>query len=166
MQKKIVAVCAVLALIAIIFWVGSYYGADSRSKLQTKRDLDLHKKLVELDRSFLTNVVTRPNTMTSGSYVLEIQFTGKPEKTAALELEFSNGQLIKMSKLPIQDLVQTGSVVSWMQYDEDEGPSARFIGLIDGNGMWGRVYVEPGQGWREGDPPAYGVWKLHPESGK
>jgi hypothetical protein len=53
-----------------------------------------------------------------------------------------------------------------MQYDMDEGPSARFVGLIDGDGMWGRVYVEPGQGWREGDPPVYGVWRLHPKSGK
>jgi hypothetical protein len=168
MLKKIVAICAafcaVLALLAIAFWVGRAGGVERTSMLQTKRDLELHKQLVELDQSFLTNVVTRPNTLTSGLYTLEIRFAGKTEEVSALELEFSNGQLVQNPKLPIQHIVQTGSVVSWERYNMDEDPSSTFVGVIDGNVMWGRVYLEPGQGWREGQPPAYGVWRLHPKS--
>lgn len=164
MFKKITAGCVILALLVIAFWGGQATGAESASKLQAKRDLTLHKQLVELDRSFLTNVVTRSNTLTSGVYTLETRFAGKAEKVSAVELKFSNGQLVQPSNLPIQHVVQTGSVVSWEQYDGDEGPNSSFVGLIDGSVMWGRVYVAPGQGWREGEPPAYGVWRLHPKS--
>src|SRR5258706_15135851 len=100
MLKKLAIFCAVLALLAIAFWIGRTNGVSTSSNLQTKRDLELHKTLVELDRSFLTNVVTRPNMMTSGIYALEIRFAGKPETISELELEFSNRQLTKVSKLP------------------------------------------------------------------
>jgi hypothetical protein len=167
MQKKILVLCAFLALLVIAFWVGWYSGVYSRSKLQTKQDLELHKELVELDQSFFTNAVTRPSVMNSGAYTLEIQFAGKPEKVSStLELEFSNGRLVGAPNQRIQDIVQTRNVVSWEQYDSDEGPSTTFVGVIDGDGMWGRVYVSPGQGWRQGEPPVYGVWRLRPKSGK
>jgi hypothetical protein len=164
MAKKIISLCAVLAGLSVAFWIGRGVGADIASKAQTKRDVQLHKELIELDRAFFTNVVTRPSTMTSGRYNLEVRFAGKPEKISEIELEFSNGRLVKASKLPIQHIVQTGNVVSWEQYDSDEGPIAIFVGTIDGNEMWGRVYVEPGQGWHQGQPPVYGVWRSLPKS--
>ena len=166
MKRKIIGVCAALALLTIAFWIGRASGINSASELQTKHDLELHKELVGLDQSFLTNVVTRPNTMTSGLYTLELQFAGKTKQVSELRLEFSDGKLVKPSQLPIQDIVQVGSVISWEQYDADEGSSTKFIGLIDGNVMWGRVYQEPGRGWKQGEPPAYGVWFLHPKSDK
>lgn len=164
MAKRIISLCVMLALLAIAFWFGRAVGVDTTSKAQAKRAIQLHKELIELDRAFLTNVATRPGTMTSGRYKLEVRLAGQPERVSEIELEFSNGKLVKASQLPIQHIVQTGNVVSWEQYDASEGPSAIFVGTIDGDGMWGRVYVEPGQGWHQGDPPVYGVWRTLPKS--
>jgi hypothetical protein len=166
MKHKIITIVAVLALLVIAYLAGQSNGSHTAVEQQTERDLDLHKELVELDQSFLTNISTRPNTMSSGAYTLETRFAGSTTKESSLELEFSNGQLLKVTGLPIQDIVQTGNVVSWEQFDYDEGPSARYVGLIDGDVIWGRVYVKPGQGWREGEPPSYGVWRLYPKSDK
>ena len=162
---KIVVIGAVLALFAMAFVTGRVIGIRSTSDLQSKRELELQDKLFELDQAFLKDVVTRPNTMTSGRYTLEIKLAGQMKKISVVELEFAKGKLVKLSKLPIENIeniVQTGNVVSWTQYDMDKGPIARFVGLIDGNVMWGRVYVGPGSGWRDDERPAHGVWRLYP----
>ena len=166
MRKWLIALCGILALIGIVvaFWVGRAVGTGTASKAQTERDMQLHKELIELDRTFLTNVVTRPSTMTSGRYNLGVRFAGQAERLSEIELEVTNGNLVKISPLPIQHIVQAGNAVSWEQYDMSEGPSAIFVGTIDGNAMWGRIYVEPGQGWHQGEPPAYGVWRATPKS--
>jgi len=163
MIKKIVAGCVILILAVITYWVGRFVGAESASKSRTKRDVTVHTELVKLDEMFLTNVVTRPSTLATGFYRLETKLAGKPTITSRMDLEFSNGRLTKISG-NVQNIVQTGSVVSWEQHDRNKGPSARFVGVIDGEMMWGRVYVAPGQGWREGDPPEYGIWTLRTAS--
>jgi hypothetical protein len=122
-----------------------------------KHDVMVHTELLKLDEPLFTNVVTKPSTLTSGRYTLEMQIAGKPATNCVLDLEFSNGRLTKISGF-VQKVVQTGSIVSWEQYDMSESPTVKFVGVIDGDRMWGRVYVEPGQGWREGEPPEYGVW--------
>ena len=166
MKQKIIVVVSVLILLVTAFLTGRRSGMhvaiEQQTKQQLQRDLQLHRELVELDRLFLPNIPVSPNTMTSGSYTLETWIAGKPEENSVLKMEFADGKLVKLPpRVPIQDIQQTENVISWERYDMHEGPSAIFIGLIDGNEMWGRVYVEPGQGWREGEPPAYGVWRLY-----
>ena len=126
MKRKIIAIGTVLALLVIAYLAGHSNGSQSEVQQQTKRDLSLHKELVELDQSFLTNIVTRPSTMTSGVYTLETRLSGKSAEVSELELEYSNGQLLKLTGLPIQDIVQTGHVVSWERFDYDEGPGATY----------------------------------------
>ena len=164
MKRKIIIAGAVLVLVVIAFLVGRYMGSQSAVQQQTQRDLRLHEGLVELDQSFLANIATRPSSITSGTYTLETRFPGKAPQISSLQVECSNGQLLKLTGPAIhKDTVRQGSVVSWQAY-EDEGPFARYVGIIDGDIMWGHVYVEPGQGLREGEPPAYGVWRLSPKA--
>ncbi len=164
MKRKIIAVGVVLALLVIAFLAGHFNGLRSADEQQIKQDLSRHKELVDLDQSFLASIAARPSALTSGTYALETRFPGKAAEVSALELEYSGGKLLKLTGLPIQDIVQTGQVVSWERFDYDEGPAATYVGLIDGDTMWGRVYVKPGQGWQEGEPPAYGVWRLSPKA--
>lgn len=172
MKRKIITIGAVLALLVVAYLVGQHNGQhkDSRdaAERQMKHDLELCRKLVELDRSFLANVLTRPNALTSGTYMLETTFPDRPPEALVLVLNFSNGQLLTEYQTVGQNLVthgftQQGTLVSGTVYDMDEGPGREYVGVIDGDMMWGRVYQLPGQGWREGEPPAYGVWRLCPK---
>jgi hypothetical protein len=164
MLKRIIVVCAILVLLPISYWVGRDVGQESSANLYAKREIELHKQLVEFDQSFMTNAVTQPGTMTSGLYSLETRFPGKAREVCEVTLEFTNGRLVKVSEPKhTQNLIHTANVVSWEQHDigkHDERPGARFVGVIDGDAMWGRVYVEPAQGWHAGEPPEYGVWSV------
>lgn len=165
--RRIAVVCAVLGLLAVAFWCGRSTGfhtaTTQATRQQAKRDLALHDRLVELDRSLFAQVAASPNKMTSGRYTLETSLAGTTT-AASVDLDLVDGQLRRITSLHVQDIQQTGTVVSWEQFpgaDADEGPSARYVGVIDGDEMWGRVYVKPGEGWHEGTPPAYGVWRLY-----
>ena len=160
MKRRIMLIGAVLILLVIAYFTGQSDGSDREVKQRIERDLELHGKLVELDRQFLASVATRPNALVSGKYALETRIAGGTTTVSLVEIELSEGRLRKLTGECIQDMAQTGNVVSWEQGTMDETPFARFIGLIDGDGMWGRVYVKPGTGWHEGDPPKYGVWRL------
>jgi hypothetical protein len=165
-KRSIKITCGLLAILLIAYYIGRHGGHHSAIVQRMKLDFEQHKALVLLDQSFLSTIATHPNTMTSGVYMLETRFAGKTSEETAVEVQIDNGQLVKLAKQPIQEIAQKGSVVSWERYDMDEGPAARFIGLIDGNMMWGRIYLMPGSGWREGQPSAYGVWRLHPKPDK
>jgi hypothetical protein len=159
-MKKIAKLIGVLVLLGIVFWIWKFEGADAQSKQRTLHDLELHKNLLELDRSFLTNLPCASNALTSGNYTLDVCLAGQSEKLTNVLLGVSNGQI---TNSPLLDLVQNGNEVYWVQYDYDQGPFQEFVGLIDGDAMWGRVYVAPGQGWRQGEPPNYGVWRMTPK---
>lgn len=161
--RKIIINVIFLFILVIVYVAGLSVGSRTAIRRRINRDLMLHKELVALDRSFLTNVATRPNTLISGNYILETQIAGKPAEVSSLRLEVSKGQLTKLSQMPIQDIRQTGNVVSWERFDIDERPRTIYIGMIDGNRMWGKIYTEPGQGWHEGESPNYGMWRLYPK---
>ena len=168
-MKKIITIGAVLALLIVAYRVGQHKRSWDPTERQMKRELEFHNKLFEIDRFFLTNVVTRPNTLTTGTYIMETTFPDRSAEIHTLKLVFSNGQLLKEYQHVGRNLVtngftQEGKVVSGAVHDMDEGPTWEYIGVVDGNTMWGRVYQPPGQGWRKGEPPAYGVWKLRPQS--
>jgi hypothetical protein len=167
MKRKILVAVTVLLLLAIAFWAGQSNGTSETTRLQLKSQLAIHKQMIDSDRSLFEKVITRPNSMTSGIYALEVTFPGRTKESSVLNLQLVNGQLIRVpTELQMEDIQQTDKIVSWVRHDMHEGPSARFMGLIDGTEMWGKVYVEPGQGWREGEPPAYGAWIAYPSSKK
>lgn len=104
--------------------------------------------------------------MTSGSYTLEVCLAGKPVNTSLLDLVFFNGELSNAREGHVANINQTGNVILFLKVEEDEGPFLQFVGVIDGNEMWGRVYQVPGQGWHQGEPPNYGVWRVQPKRAK
>jgi hypothetical protein len=166
--KKILILCAVVAAIVFAFAFGKHLGVqdatEMHTKLRIKENSDLQQQLLQLDQSFLANLVTRPGTLISGTYKLDVQYAGQITKSFPVTLTFSNGKLVSMTTTAfhVQNIVHASSVVSWNQFDLDEGPSADFIGLINGNQMSGKVYLHPGNGWHEEEPAAYGVWYLRP----
>lgn len=114
-------------------------------------------QIAQLDQASLSEVNPKPSKLTTGSYLLETKYPGKNVETYRVGLEIEGGRLVKApsmleGNLVTQDLHHDGSVVSWSQYDMDEGPAVRYVGLIDEEMLWGRAYVQPGVGWREGSP--------------
>lgn len=125
--------------------------------------------LAALDAETLAGVPADSPALATGPYVLEVRFPGEAPRTHAITLELdAGGRLAGPPRMPsteaavTQELAQTGHVVSWMQHDMNEGPSARYVGLVDGGTLWGRVYVRPGSGWHSGAPAAIGFWRMTP----
>jgi hypothetical protein len=166
MRRTLLALSVVLPLLVVAGLVGWFYGSRAATRREIAREASRQKELMVLDESFLAKVAVRPGAPVSGKYVLETSLPGKAPDAAVVEAEFSNGQLVSLTGVPVQGIVQTGQVVSWeWEYaDPDEGPVVRYVGLVDGDAAWGRVYVAPGEGWHEGEPPACGVWRLSPKA--
>lgn len=122
------------------------------------------EQLAELDKSFLKSVTARPNRLTTGNYVLETHFPGLPPKIDNLYLEFSNGRLIppdspRSHRNGMSDTFQVdGNVVSWHYEGILYMASAEFVGVIDGDMAWGRIY-----GWNPGNE-SIGIWRLYPKT--
>jgi hypothetical protein len=163
MKQRIILVASMLVLIAIAYGVGHFKASYDISVSQMNSDFEHWQSLAKLDRSFLTNIVTRPSTLTSGAYVMETTFPGKAPTNYVLDLVFSNGQFAlpkptNPKRAGMADtLVQRGNVVSWayegVMYEAD----AECVGLIDGNVIWGRIY-----GWNSGDE-SIGLWRIYPK---
>jgi hypothetical protein len=166
--KNILILCAVVAAIVFAFAFGKHLGVqdatEMHTKLRIKENSDLQQQLLQLDQSFLANLVTRPGTLISGTYKLDVQYAGQATNSFPVTATFANGRLVglTMAAFRIEKLAQSDSFVSWEQhhFDGDQGPSSSFIGLVDGNQMSGKVYLHPGNGWHEGEPAACGVWNL------
>ena len=173
MNRKIVTIGIVLGLLITAYIVGQSNGSDSAIRQQMKRDFLLHKTLMALDKSVLTNMTVRASTLTSGTYVLETRFTDECSQVP-LDIVFTNGEWLIKTQTTVagylltsgQPFKQDGKLVLGSMFDIEKGPTREYVGLVDGNMAWGRVYQEPGHGWREGEPPAYGVWRLYPKSEK
>lgn len=157
MNRTVLAAIFVLAIVVAAYSVGYFRASGDHAS----RDFEHYKQLAELDRSFLTGVVTRPSTLTTGSYILETRFPGKAPKFDFLELMFSNGRFaLPMPTAPrrhgmADTLVQNGNVVSWHHEGVMYESNAECVGLIDGNMIWGRIY-----GWNPGDE-SIGVWRIY-----
>ena len=81
MKNRIIAIISVLAALVIAYSIGYFKAAIDDSTNQMIRDFEHWAQLADLDRSFLTNVMTRPSTLSTGTYVLETTFPGKPTTT-------------------------------------------------------------------------------------
>jgi hypothetical protein len=160
MKRKITIFVALLAALAAAYGIGQFKASIDSSTRQMNADFEHWRQLAELDRSFLTNVVTRPSTLTSGAYVMETTFPGKAPTNCVLQLVFSNGQFaLPKPTTPgragmADTLVQNGSVVSWRHEGIMYEATAECVGLIDGDTIWGRIY-----GWNPRDE-SIGVWRI------
>lgn len=164
--RLVVVIGAMIVIATLTYFVGHNRG-ERYCAQHLQQPPEYWEQLVQLDRDFLSTVVTRSNRLASGTYVFEIRFPGQSTQTYVVALVFANGRLLKApnprkDKFVTHSLVQNAHVVSWSQTDTDEGPNATYVGLIDGLMMWGKVYVPRGTGWHQ-NPPAIGVWRLYPE---
>jgi hypothetical protein len=167
-QGTIRNVVAGLVVTLGCFWLGRCEGLRDVPALQAKHDRDLVPILIGQDRAFMKNVTTQPSALASGTYVLETTFPGKPIETCEVKLSIANGQLVAVNQAIGQPLltdgfVQEGSIVRATVYDTEEGPPREYVGLIDRTTIVGKVYILPGQGWHEGEPAEYGVWRMYPK---
>jgi len=167
MKQKVIVAVGVTVLITVAYVVGHSRGEDYYAKRRSLSP-EYWNQIAGLYKSFLSNVAARPSTLTSGTYMLETTFPGKPTEVHVLDLVFSDGKLLTKYQTVGPNLVtngftQEGKVVSGSLHDMNERPSREYIGHMDGNMMWGTVYVPPGEGWHEDEPPAYGVWRLYPK---
>lgn len=164
MKRKVIIIITVIAALAAAYSIGYSKSSVDSSINQMNQDFENWTQLAELDKSFLTNIVTQSSTLKTGTYVLETRFPRKPPKTEVIDLVFSNGQFaLPKPTEPHRNgmadtLVQNGNVVSWHHEGIMYEANAECVGLIDGNMIWGRIY-----GWNP-DDESIGVWKLYPKS--
>jgi hypothetical protein len=157
LKRAVIFVIGVIAAYAVGHFIGSCDADASRRD----RDLKHWQQLAELDRAFLTNVVTRPGALVTGRFVIETCFPGIPPRSHPLDLVFSNG----LCSLPMpagphrngmaDTFVQNGNVVSWHHEGILYEGSAECVGVIDGEMIWGRIY-----GWSPGDG-SIGLWRIY-----
>jgi len=158
---KVIFTIAVLGALVVAYCVGHLRGFFVASDSQMYREFEHWASLADLDRSFLTNVTARPSALTTGTYVLETRFPGKPPMIDLLALTFTNGQFALPKPVKVQrngmaeTLIQNGNVVSWHYEGIMYMANAEYVGLIDGDTAWGRVY-----GWGSGDE-SIGNWRLY-----
>ncbi len=163
-KHKVIFTVLVLGASVVAYCVGYLRGFFVVSESWTNREHEHWVQLADLDRSFLTNVTARPSALTTGTYVLETQFPGKPPKIDLLSLTFTNGQFALPKPVEVQrngmaeTLIQNGNVVSWHYEGILYMANAEYVGLIDGDTAWGRVY-----GWGSGDE-SIGNWRLYPKA--
>jgi hypothetical protein len=162
-KRRIILGIAILAALAAAYGLGQFKATIDRSTRQMHADLEHWRQLAELDRSFLKNVVTRPSTLTSGTYVMETTFPGQQPTSSVLHLVFANGQFAlpkptTPGRAGMSDtLVQDGHVVWWLHEGIMYEADAECVGLIDGGTIWGRIY-----GWNPG-AESIGVWRIYPK---
>lgn len=163
-KHKVIFTVSVLGALVVAYGVGYLRAFFVVSESQTNREHKHWVLLADLDRSFLTNVTARPSALTTGTYVLETQFPGKPPMIDLLTLTFTNGQFALPKPVKVQrhgmaeTLIQNGNVVSWHHEGILYLANAEYVGLIDGDTAWGRVY-----GWGSGDE-SIGNWRLYPKA--
>jgi len=162
---RIVILCAT----ALILLIGAYQfgysrgGANVASQAQSPK---YWEQVAQLDETLLTDIACHPGMFSSGTYVLEIRYPDVMPEIHRVKLVFADGKM-QAPPNPREDscvshsLVQAGGVLSWVLSDTEEGPPARYVGMMDGKLAWGRIYVSPGNEWRP-SPPAIGVWMLYP----
>lgn len=133
---------------------------------------DYWKNIVEMDRSFFFKLSGRKNSITSGEYSFEVGFPGATVEKFEVQLTTEKGKIAInqfRTKLPyslpeidpnssgIFDIHQDGNVISWIYRYSEEGPWSYYVGLIDDDTIWGKVYIMGAAEWYE-YPPEIGTW--------
>ncbi len=165
MRKLILASIGVGAVV-VSFFIGRWWGSTSAEVELMEDEMRRYDKFADLDRSVLPSFQTRSNVITSGAYLMDVWFPGSHLAPREIILHCENGQITVPAPHTFnrsggsQTLVVTGIVVSWTQEGAGYEADPKYVGLIDGSEMWGRVY-----GWNPGDQ-SVGLWRIYPKSNK
>ncbi|MBN2535307.1 MAG: hypothetical protein JXB88_20675 [Spirochaetales bacterium] len=164
MKCRIINIIIIILVAAITFFIGQEKGKTDLLK-HFNQPAGYMENLIQLDKSLLKNILTRPCKMTSGTYVLETNFPGKIPEVYTLELAFSNGQLIKKYQVIDKNFVtngfmQEGKIVYGNFNDMNEKPGRIYIGLMDGDIIWSKVCIPGSYGWHVSSLEA-GVFRMY-----
>ena len=153
-----------IGITIVSFIIGRWWGSTSESGNQIQAELSRYDPLANLDMAVLQTLPTRSNTMTSGIFLKEVWFLKSQHWTNEVLLHCENGQISVPAPNTFsrngnaQSLSVTGNVVSWTQEGALYEANPKYVGIVDGDGMWGRVY-----GWNLGDQ-SVGFWRIYPKA--
>jgi hypothetical protein len=159
MHKKLVIIIAALVVTVFSFVLGRWWGSMSTSEKLMQEEMRHWDQFAAIDKAALQTLPARTNKMTSGAYLMQVWFPKLNLGTQEVVLHCENGQISadKFSRSgAAQTLSVTGNVVSWTQEGAGYEANPKYVGLVDGDGMWGRVY-----GWGAGDQ-SVGFWRIYP----
>ena len=153
-----------IGITIVSFIIGRWWGSTSESGNQIQAELSRYDPLANLDMAVLQTLPVRSNTMTSGTFLREVWFLKSLHWTNEVVLHCENGQISVPAPNTFsrsgdaQSLLVTGNVVSWTQEGALYEANPKYVGIVDGDGMWGRVY-----GWNLGDQ-SVGFWRIYPKA--
>jgi hypothetical protein len=163
MRRRLVLISLGVGLAAVAFVVGRWCGSVSTSEKLMQEEMSRWDQFALMDKTVLQTFPARSNTMTSGTYLMQVWFSKMNLGTQEVVFHCENGQISVPAPNTFsrsrgtQTLSVTGNVVSWTQEGSLYEANAKYVGLIDGDGMWGRVY-----GWNPGDQ-SVGFWRIYPK---
>jgi len=160
-----------IVIAVVAFVVGRWWeGTAARTKAM-QEEMSRMDRLAEFDKNMLQNLAVRSNVLTSGTYVMQMWFlsssqsNSRPQQPGTQEfaLHCENGQTIVRARSGFtrdgssRTFIITNNVVSWTQEGAGYEANAKYVGIVDGDEMWGRVY-----GWGPGDQ-SVGFWRIYPK---
>jgi hypothetical protein len=165
-MRKLILTSIGVGVVMVSFLIGRWWGSGSAAERLMQEEMMRYGKFSDLDRSVLPSVPARSNVMTSGAYLMDVWFSGTHLGPREVNLQCENGTISIPAPNTFtrsggsQTLSVKGSVVSWTQEGAGYEANPKYVGLVDGDEMWGRVY-----GWSPGDQ-SVGLWRIYPKPSK
>src|SRR5262245_11800132 len=143
-KRRLVLLFIGVGIAIASFVAGRFIGSVSASEKRMSKEMNRLNQLAELDKTALQTFPVRSNTMTSGTYLMQVWFPKSQLEPRAIALRCENGQITVPGGTfsrsgGAKQLAVTGNVVSWDQEGALYQMDAIYVGLVDGNEMWGRV---------------------------
>jgi hypothetical protein len=163
MRRGLVLILIAAGLTGVSFVIGRWCGRVSTSEKLMQEEMSHWDQFAAMDKAVLQTFPSRSNTMTSGTYLMQVWFPNLNLGTQAVVLHCENGQITVPAPNTFsrsgaaQTLSVTGHVVSWTQEGAGYEANPKYVGIVDGDGMWGRVY-----GWNRG-VQSVGLWRIYPK---
>lgn len=165
-RTKFLVMFAGIGIAIVSFVIGRWRGAVSESEKLMQEEMSRYEKFASMDRAVLQTFPVQSNTMLSGTYLMQVWFPKSQVGTQEVILHCENGQISVPApntfsrSQSAQMLSVTGNVVSWTQEGAGYEANPKYVGLVDGDEMWGRIY-----GWGPGDE-SVGLWRIYPKPNK
>jgi hypothetical protein len=166
MKRRITFCCGLVAVIGIGYLAGVFHESLRSSEQAMSERMHHWDQLADLDRTFLKTISAATNNLTSGNYLLEFWFPHHKPRVEELTLQIQDGKIIfPAPKSPgragiAETFSMAGNVVSWLDEGALYEADAKFVGIITGTEIYGRVY-----GWNSGDE-SIGWWRIYPKTSR